>query len=165
MKSLRGLALFAAGLIVGSLGMQSLVAQQNKNTNHRINHVGIRAKDYQQSVDFYTKILGFKLAYKFPSPDGSPTTTELQVNKDTFVELAPPAAGQPAGLTHFAVYTDDAAATVAQFRQAGATVDDAVLRTNTGAKVSGVMDPNGIRIEILELPAESPMRKALDAWR
>ena len=165
MKSLRGLVLFAAGLAAGLLGMQTLVAQQNKNANHRINHVGVRAKDYQQSLDFYTKVLGFKVGYKFPSPDGSPSTTELQVNKDTFVELAPPAPNQPAGLTHFAVYTDDAAATVLQFRQAGATVDDAVLRTNTGAKVSGVMDPNGIRIEILELPADSPMRTALDAWK
>jgi catechol 2,3-dioxygenase-like lactoylglutathione lyase family enzyme len=164
MKALNALALFGAGLVAGSLGMKSLIAQQNKQTNHRINHVGVRASDFQQSLDFYTKVLGFKVAYKFPGPEGMPTTTELQVNKDTFVELAPPAPNQPAGLTHFAIYTDNADASVAQFRRAGAMVDDATLRSNTGAKVSGVMDPNGIRIEILELPADSQMRKALDAY-
>ena len=164
MRSIRGLALFVAGLVVGSLGMQSLIAQQNRQTGLRVQHIGVRAKDFQESLDFYTKVLGFKLAYKFPGPEGAPTTTELQVNKDTFVELAPPAPNQPAGLTHFAIYTDNADATVAQFRKAGATVADAVLRGNTGAKVSGVMDPNGIRIEIIELPGDSPMRKALDAY-
>jgi lactoylglutathione lyase len=164
MKWLSGFALFMTGLIVGSVGMQSLIAQQNKQTSHRINHVGVRAKDFQESLDFYTKVLGFRLAYRFPGPEGTATTTELQVNKDTFVELAPPVPNQPVGLTHFAIYTDNADATVAQFRRAGAMVDDAVLRSNTGAKVSGVMDPNGIRIEILEMPPDSPMRKALDAY-
>jgi glyoxylase I family protein len=164
MRILRGLVIFGAGLIAGSLGMQSLIAQQSGQKSHRINHVGVRAKDFQQSLDFYTRVLGFKLSYKFPGPEGMPTTTELQVNKDTFVELAPPAPNQPPGLTHFAIYTDNAEATVAQFRRAGAMVDDATLRSNTGARVSGVMDPNGIRIEIIELPADSPMRKALDAY-
>jgi len=165
MKSLSGLALFVAGLLVGCLGMQSMMAQQNKGTNHRINHVGIRVKDYQQSLGYYTKVLGFKEAYRFPSANGAPSTTVLQVSKDTFIELAPPAPDQPIGITHIGVYSDDAATSVAQFRRAGATLDDATVRSNTGAKVSGVTDPNGIRIEINELPAGSLMRNAMEAWK
>lgn len=165
MKSLRGLALFAAGMAVGSLGMRSVAAQQRSDTNLRINHVGIRVADFQQSLDYYTKVLGFKEAYRFPGANGAPTTTVLQVSKDTFIEMAPPAPGQPAGITHFGVYSDDAAASVAQFRQAGATLDDAAVRTNTGAKISNLTDPSGIRIELNELPAGSLMRKAMDAWK
>jgi len=145
--------------------MQSVVAQQRNNTNLRINHVGIRVKDYQQSLDYYTKVLGFKEAYKFPGGNGGPTTIVLQVNADTFIEMAPPAPGQPPGITHFGLYSDDAAASVAQFRQAGATLDDAAVRSNTGAKISNLADPDGIRIEINELPAGSLMRKAMDAWK
>jgi catechol 2,3-dioxygenase-like lactoylglutathione lyase family enzyme len=163
MKSFRGLALFAAGVAVGSLGMQSLLAQQRNSTNHRINHIGIRVNDYQQSLDYYTKVLGFKEAYRFPG--AAPTTAVLQVSKDTFIEMAPPAAGQPAGITHFGVYSEDAAASVTQFRQAGATLDDAAVRSNTGAKISNLTDPSGIRIEINELPAGSLMRKAMDDWK
>ena len=165
MRSIRGVGLFLAGVIVGSLAMQSLVAQQSRNTNHRINHVGIRVKDYQQSLDYYTKVLGFKEAYRFPSPNGAPSTTFLQVSKDTFIEMAPPAADQPAGLTHIGLYSDDAAATVLQFRQAGVTLNDAAPSANSGSRLSNVTDPNGIRIEINEQPAGSLMRKAIDAWK
>jgi catechol 2,3-dioxygenase-like lactoylglutathione lyase family enzyme len=148
----------------GIAGIQSLVAQQNKNTSLRINHVGIRAKDYQQSLEFYTKLLGLKVAYKFPGPEVVPTTTVLQVNKDTFVELMPPASNRPTGFTHFGIYTDDVAATVARLRQAGATVDDA-RASNTGAKMTFVTDPDGVRIEILELLPDSPLRKAIEGTR
>ena len=165
MKSLRGLALFAAGIVVGSMGMQSLVAQQNRNTGHRINHVGIRVKDYQQSLDYYTKVLGFKEAFRFPSPSGAPSTTFLQVNKDTFIEMAPPAPNQPLGITHVGMYSDDAAASVLQFRQAGVTLNDPQPSANSGSRLSNVTDPNGIRIEINEQPAGSLMRKAMDAWK
>jgi glyoxylase I family protein len=162
MKSLRGLALFAAGLAAGSIGMPSLVAQQKQNTNHRINHVGIRVKDFQQSLDYYTNVLGFKEVFRFP---GAPSTAVLQVSKDTFIEIMPPAPGQPRGITHFGVYSEDADSSVAQLRKAGATVEDATVRGNTGAKVTFLTDPNGIRIEINELPAGSLMRKAMDAWK
>jgi catechol 2,3-dioxygenase-like lactoylglutathione lyase family enzyme len=165
MKSIRGLLLFAAGVVVGSMGMQTLVAQQNKSTGHRINHVGIRVKDYQQSLDYYTKVLGFKEAYRFPSPNGAPTTTFLQVNKDTFIEMAPPAGDQPAGITHIGLYSDDATASVLQFRQAGVTLNDPMPSAQTGSKLSNITDPNGIRIELNEQPAGSLMRKAIDAWK
>jgi lactoylglutathione lyase len=161
----RGFGLFVAGIVIGSMGMQSLVAQQNGNTGHRINHIGIRVKDYQQSLDFYTRVLGFKEAYRFPSPDGKPSTTFLQLSKDTFIEMAPPSGNQPAGITHIGLYSDDAAATVMQFRQAGATVNDVRSSENSGSKLSNVTDPNGIRIEINEQPAGSLMKKAMDAWR
>ena len=165
MRWIRGFALFVAGIVIGSMAMQSLVAQQNRNNGHRINHVGIRVKDYQQSLDYYTKVLGFKEAYRFPSRDGAPSTTFLQVSKDTFIEMAPPAADQPAGLTHIGLYTDDAAATVLQFRQAGTTARDVRPSENSGSKLSGITDPNGISIEINEQPAGSLMRKAMDAWK
>lgn len=165
MKVFWSLILFGAGLAIGSLGTQSLTAQQKKDTNHKINHVGIRVNDYQKSLDYYTKVLGFKEAYRFAGANGAPDTIALQVSKDTFIEMAPPVAGQPAGITHFGIYSDDAAASVAQFRRAGATLDDAAIRSNTGANISNVTDLNGVRIEINELPAGSLMRKAMDAWR
>jgi catechol 2,3-dioxygenase-like lactoylglutathione lyase family enzyme len=165
MKLMRGFALFVAGIVVGCMGMQSVIAQQNRSTGHKINHVGIRVKDYQQSLDYYTKVLGFKEAYRFPSPNGAPTTTFLQVNKDTFIEMAPPAPDQATGLTHIGLYSDDAAASILQFRAAGVTLNDAQPSAQSGSKLSNITDPNGIRIEINEQPAGSLMRKAIDAWK
>ena len=76
-----------------------------------------------------------------------------------------PANGRPAGLTHIGLYSDDAQASVTQFRQAGAMVGDARPSENSGSRLSNVTDPNSIRIEINEQPAGSLMRKAMDAWK
>ena len=37
--------------------------------------MGIGVKDYPKSENFYEKIMGFPVAFKFSSPDGKRTTT------------------------------------------------------------------------------------------
>jgi catechol 2,3-dioxygenase-like lactoylglutathione lyase family enzyme len=165
MTWVRSLVFFVAGIFVGTVLVQSSAAQQNGKTGHRINHVGISVKDFQESLNFYTKVLGFKEAYRFPSPDGKPSTTFLQIDQNTFIEMAPPNPNQPPGLTHIGVYSNDANATVAQLRQAGAMVTEARPSANSGSVLANVTDPNGIRLEINEQPAGSLMRKAIEGWR
>src|SRR5260370_32615820 len=85
--------------------MQSGAAQE-KRTPLRLNHVGIAVTDYQQSFDFYTKVMGYKVAFRFPpSPDGKPTTTYFQISKDTFLEMAPASPQVPAGATPHGIET------------------------------------------------------------
>ena len=154
MTSIRSVILFAAGIAVGALLTQSTAAQNR--TGHRINHVGISVTNFDESLKFYTQVMGFKEAYRFPSQNGAPSTTFLQINRDTFIEMAP-ANGKPAGLTHIGMYTDDAKATVTQLRAAGAMVPDGRPSENSGSKLANVTDPNMIRIEINEQPAGSPV--------
>ena len=163
MKWIGHATLFVAGIIVGTVLTQSILAQQ-KPTGHRINHVGISVTDFDASLKFYTQVMGFKEAYRFPSQNGAPSTTFLQVNRDTFIEMAP-ANGKPAGLTHIGLYTDDAQASVMQFRQGGITVADPNPSANSGSKLSNVTAPDAIRIEINEQPSGSLMRKAMEAWK
>lgn len=162
---LRGLTLFVAGIVVGTLMMQRTAAQENNNAGLRLNHVGIAVTNFQESLNFYTKVMGFRVAYAMPSPDGKPTTTFLQINRDTFIEMAPASANLPAGLTHIGLLTDDANATIAGLRGAGATVPDARSGGATGSRLSNVKDPNGIRLEIVEQPTGSMMRKAIESWK
>jgi catechol 2,3-dioxygenase-like lactoylglutathione lyase family enzyme len=161
---LRGLTLFVAGIVVGTALISPGLAQQTNN-GLRLNHVGIAVKDFQESLNFYTKVMGFKVAYAMPSPDGKPTTTFLQINRDTFIEMAPATANLPAGLTHIGILTDDANGTVTQLRGAGATLPDPRSGGATGSRLSNVMDPNGIRLEIVEQPTGSLMRKAMESWK
>ncbi len=162
---LRGLMLFVAGIAVGTVMMQRGAAQDNNSSGLRLNHVGIAVKDFQESLNFYTKVMGFRVAYAMPSPDGKPTTTFLQINRDTFIEMAPASANLPAGLTHIGILTDDANSTVAQLRQAGATLADARSGGATGSRLTNVTDPNGIRLEVVEQPSGSMMRKAMESWK
>jgi len=164
MRWIRSVMLFAAGIVLGSVLTYSVAAQQNKSLGHRINHVGISVTNFEESLKFYTQVMRFKEAYRFPSQNGQPSTTFLQVNRDTFIEMAP-ANGRPAGLTHIGLYSEDAQSSVMQFRQAGTTVADARPSENSGSRLANVTDPNMIRIEINEQPAGSLMRKAMEAWK
>src|SRR5579872_7322222 len=139
---LRGLTLFVAGIAVGTLLIQPGAAQESPVTGLRLNHVGIAVKNYDESVNFYTKVMGFRVAFRFPSPDGKPTTTYFQINRDTILEMAPASAEMPVGITHIGVESPDVKGTVAQLRAAGATVQDVRVSGPTKAMLSNIMDPN-----------------------
>jgi len=67
---MRRLTLFLAGVaIVGNLA----IAQDNRN-DLRVMVVGLAARNYQESMDFYTKVMGFKAGFSF-SPDGKRMNT------------------------------------------------------------------------------------------
>ena len=130
-----------------------------------IDHVGIAVTDFQKSLDFYTKVMGFRVAFKFPGPEGKPTTTFLQLNRDTFIEMAPASANLPAGITHIGIESADEKTTILRLRQEGATVQDARVSAQTNALLSNVTDPDGIRLELVELTPDSLHKKAEDAWK
>jgi catechol 2,3-dioxygenase-like lactoylglutathione lyase family enzyme len=162
---LRGVTLFVAGIVVGSILMQPGAAQE-KRTPLRLNHVGIAVNDYQGSYDFYTKVMGFRVAFKFPpSADGKPTTTYFQISKDTFLEMAPASAQVPAGITHMGIETPDIKSTITQLRDAGGHAEDMRVSGPTKADLSNIYGPDKIRLELLELTPDSLHKKAEDSWK
>ena len=161
---MRGLLLFVAGTFVGMLIMQAGAAPQEKVTGGRLNHVGMYVKDMDESMGFYTKTMGFREAFSVKDKDGKPTLVYLQISRDTFLELAPAAADRPLGFSHAGIWADDVKATAAALRQKGVKLDDPRVGS-TKAPLTNVMDPNGLRLEILEYPPESLQRKAMDSWK
>jgi catechol 2,3-dioxygenase-like lactoylglutathione lyase family enzyme len=163
-RYLQGVALFAAGMIAGSFFLPRGQAQDDRLTGIRINHVGIFAKDWDETINFYTKTLGFKEAFTFKDKDGNVTTSYIQMNKENFLEIARATPERPAGLNHVGIWVDDIKATVANLRRRGVKVEDP--RTgNSKAPLTNIMDPNGVRIELLEYTPESSQKKAMEAWR
>ena len=55
-------------------------------------------------------------------------------------------------------------ATTAMFKARGAAVGDTVV-SGTKAILSNIIDPNGVRTELAELPPESLHRQAMERWR
>ena len=164
MRRLRGLALFMAGLALGIFTTQPSAAPQEKVTGLRLNHVGIYVKDFDESLNFYTKTMGFREAFSFKDKEGKPTLVYLQINRDTFLELAPANADRPVGLSHVGIWADDLKTTITALRQRGVKVDDPRVGS-TNAPLTNVIDPNGLRLELLDLAPESLQRKAIDGWR
>jgi len=160
---MRGFVLFGEGLVCGIVMMQPGSAQGNKGKGLRLNHVGINVKNYEESLNFYTKTMGFREAFTVKDDKGNPTLTYVQINKDTFLELQP-AGDRPVGITHAGLWADDVNATVSGLRQSGVKVEDArVGRTN--APLTNITGPSGERLELVELTPGSLQRKAVDGWK
>jgi catechol 2,3-dioxygenase-like lactoylglutathione lyase family enzyme len=159
-----GFTFFAAGIAVGVFLMQPVAAQQTQNPGLRLNHVGIYTKDFDESMRFYTKNMGFREAFTIKDKDGKPTLAYLQLSRDTFLELAPATAERPAGLSHIGFWPEDLNAAVAALRQRGVKVDDP--RTgSTKTSITNVIEPNGVRLELLDFLPDSLPRKAIDSWK
>jgi len=187
---MRRLTLFLAGVaIVGNLA----IAQDNRN-DLRVMVVGLAARNYQESMDFYTKVMGFKAGFSF-SPDGKRMNTYFQLSRDSFIEMSETAANaapgftqesflemqsateaMPAGITHVHIQVPDVAAAVARLRQLGLpapargattpkTATDPGVTQPSNVKSANVYDPQGLRLELNELIPESQTKKAMDAWK
>jgi catechol 2,3-dioxygenase-like lactoylglutathione lyase family enzyme len=157
-------SLFAAGVAAGVFLMQPGLAQQNQNPGLRLNHVGIYTRDFDESMRFYTQTMGFREAFTIKDKDGKPTLAYLQLSKDTFLELAPATADRPVGLSHIGFWPEDLNAAVAVLRQRGVKVDDP--RTgSTKTSITNVIDPNGVRLELLDFLPGSLPRNAIDSWK
>jgi catechol 2,3-dioxygenase-like lactoylglutathione lyase family enzyme len=160
---MRKLLLFVGGIAVG-LVVQMAIAQSQNSNIVRVNHVGIAVPDLDEAVTYYTEILGFPEAFRVTDDEGSVALVYVQVSQNTFVELQPVNETRPAGLNHFGVHVDDMEAVISMFRERGADVQDSRL-SSTHAVLSNVIDLNGVRMELLELPPESVHAQASDRWR
>jgi catechol 2,3-dioxygenase-like lactoylglutathione lyase family enzyme len=164
---MRGFALFAAGIGVGILLMQPVIAQNGaqKDAGMKLNHVGIAVKNFDEAVAYYTKTMGFRPAFAFKNADGTPALTYLQISRDTFLEIQPATAERPVGISHLGIETGDAKATVARLKRMGVKVDEVTPSARTGALLTNAFDTEGIRTELLEFGPASLQRKAMAAWK
>jgi len=153
---------FVLGLILGA-------AVTTRSQGNRvpalggINHVGMALDNFDESVAFYTQKMGFPKVFRARNDKGDTTLVFVQVNRDTFLELAPSNANRPAGLTHFGVGVTDIKAAVAGLKDHGLTVTDP-RSVGTQWNIASVTAP-GSRIELVELGPESPLAKASAGWK
>jgi catechol 2,3-dioxygenase-like lactoylglutathione lyase family enzyme len=160
---MRGIVLFLTGIVVG-LAVQTGVAQ--KRTDVYINHVGVAVPSVPDALAFYTQKMGFREAFRQTSPDGKLVSAYVQVSKNTFIELQEANAQRPAGVSHFGMAVDSIEDAVKMFRAGGATASDpGAPSAFSHARLAGVTDLNGVRIELAELTPDSLQRKAMDSWK
>jgi catechol 2,3-dioxygenase-like lactoylglutathione lyase family enzyme len=163
-RIITSVSLFIAGIVVGVLLMQPGSAQQPPVPGLRLNHVGIYAKDFDESMKFYTQTMGFKEAFTIKNAEGKPTLAYVHVTKDTFLEIAPSTPERPVGLSHIGIWPTNLNAAVSAMRQRGIKVDDPRTGANRTA-ITNVTDPNGIRLEFLDFLEGSAPKKAMDDWK
>ena len=149
--------------MTGILILQAIASPQKQSTGLRLNHIGIVVKDLDESMNFYTKKMGFREAFRFADSTGKPVVY-LYIDQDTFLEMTTADASHPAGFSHAGISADDLESTVASLRQQGVKVAD-IHVGRTKAPITELYDPNGIRLDLNAYPPESLQRKAMDAWK
>jgi lactoylglutathione lyase len=136
-----------------------------------IGHVAITAKDMDKSLDFYTRILGFKKAFEIPNPkDGSPWINYLYIGKAQFIELfyngtkANPWTAELAGVQHICLEVDDIQAVVERVKKEGGVITDGPKQGIDYNWQAWMLDPDGIRVELMQIDKKSPHYQALQKF-
>ena len=113
-----------------------------------IAHGAITVKDMEASLKFYTEALGFKKVFEINEPNtGAPWIVYLNISKGEFMELFydgtvdNPWRSELIGFNHFCLEVDDIKMGVDYNWQAWVT------------------DPNGVRIELMQIDPRSPHAK------
>ena len=159
---MRTLSLFVGGILVG-MGIQMAIGQSQNSGIVGINHVGIAVDDMDAAIEYYTETMGYPEAFRIENEAGEIGLVYVQVSQNTFVELQPTNENRGPGLNHFGVVVDDMDAAIGVWRGRGAEVQDA-RSSSTNAILSNIFDPDGIRMELLELPPESEHAQAVARW-
>jgi len=136
-----------------------------------LGHVAFRVTDLERALDFYCAKLGFREAFRLDREgDPSPWIVYLQIAPGHFIELFPgaknvsPQPGSDAGYNHFCLLVDDIQATVRQLEQRGLPIVGAPTKGLDNNWQYWVTDPDGNRIELMEIKPESPHAAADARW-
>ena len=136
-----------------------------------LGHVAFRVNDLDKSLAFYAK-LGFPEFLRLTEEDGSPWICYLKITDDVYLELFPGADGalvpnnMRAGVNHLCLTTEDIEATEAHLKQVGVPLE-APRNPNRGVdrnRGMWVVDPDGNRIEIMEMAADCIQYDAIKAF-
>jgi catechol 2,3-dioxygenase-like lactoylglutathione lyase family enzyme len=129
-----------------------------------MNHVGISSPNLEETISYYTETLGFPEAFRVTNDEGEIALAYVQVSTNSFLELQPSNEQRPPGLSHFGIVVEDMDDAIEMWRERGIEVENSRV-SGTNAVLSNIYDANGIRIELLELPAGSAHAQATARWR
>ncbi|MCL2832597.1 MAG: VOC family protein [Treponema sp.] len=132
-----------------------------------IAHIAVNAKDMEKSMDFYVKVLGFKKAFSLAHPEtGAPWIEYLQAGNQ-FIELfynakeENPWRSSLCGFNHLCLRVDDIHSAVKMIKEAGYPMDKEVSEGKDRNLQAWLKDPDGIRIELMQINPQSPQGKCM----
>jgi lactoylglutathione lyase len=103
----------------------------------------ITTRDLGAALGFYRDLLGAKVGYEFPGPDGEPAYVGLELG-DAHLGIGrdPDETRGPSHRFSFWVYADDCDAAVERLRDAGVTIVEEPADQPWGERVARVLDPD-----------------------
>ncbi len=130
-----------------------------------IGHVAFDAYHFSETLDFYTRTLGFPEMFRMNNDEGQLWIVYLKISETVFLELFPKDGEAPAArdghFSHLCLEVTNIEQTVFDIEGRGAPIDVDVQIGQDGNKQAWTRDPEGNRIELMEMSPNSRQRAAL----
>ncbi len=105
--------------------------------------------DLARSLTFWRDLLGGRVVYEFPGPNGVPVYVSLELGTSSLgIGLAPDGVAKPPGAHSLWVYTDDCDFLVERLRAAGVTIIQEPRDEPWGERVAKVLVPDSNEVFI-----------------
>lgn len=119
-------------------------------------HTRMRVSDLDQTIQFYTGVLGLEVIERKTSPRGSHLAFLRVPNSEELIELC---SFPPSGpvrvqedLVHLAFQVDNLDETIAQLEANGIRITDGPTKTSSGSRFIFIDAPDGYEVELIERP-------------
>ncbi len=120
-------------------------------------HTRMRVSDLDQTIQFYTSLLGLEVIERKTSPRGSQLAFLKVPNSDELIELTsfPPSGPVKVqeDLVHLAFQVESLDDTITSLNAMGVKVTDGPTQTSSGSRFIFIDAPDGYEIELIERPA------------
>ena len=120
-------------------------------------HTRMRVSDMDQTIQFYTGVLGLQVLERKTSPRGSHLAFLAVPNSDELIELC---SFPPSGpvrvqedLVHLAFEVENLDETIRTLNEKGVKITDGPTRSSSGSRFIFIDAPDGYEIELIERPA------------
>ncbi len=131
-----------------------------------LSHTAIRTRSLPESMRFYTQVLGLREAFRMHREDGSLATVYLYIAPGQYLELFSGGLRESEegpdviGMCHICLKTEDIRRAYDAVRAAGGPLDSEIRTGNSRCLMFWTHDPDGTRIEIMQMPPQSMQAQA-----
>jgi lactoylglutathione lyase len=119
-------------------------------------HTRMRVSDMEQTIAFYTQVLGLEVLERKVSPRGSHLAFLKVPNSEELIELTsfPPSGPVKVqeDLVHLAFQVENLDETMASLTAMGVKVTDGPTQTSSGSRFIFIDAPDGYEVELIERP-------------
>jgi lactoylglutathione lyase len=119
-------------------------------------HTRMRVSDLDQTIRFYTDVLGLEVLERKTSPRGSQLAFLRVPNSEELIELTsfPPSGPVKVqeDLVHLAFQVENLDETIASLKAQGVKITDGPTQTSSGSRFIFIDAPDGYEVELIERP-------------